>query len=773
MRNMKSIHHPSLSARLLPAFRHLGALLLALPTAFTGLDVAAKEQPKNSIFYGITEDELLQPNLLEQGLADVASRGFESVNLDTRNLRTGYTSDRYRDALKVLCAKARSLGLGVILDGSYKRMGDAIRSEAPELYSDALLPCRALIEKGRFTLSFPDRIEYRSLERCWLVESATKDGAATLREVTAKVRRLSAVTEGGGCAMTDKKGRAVAQLTYQVEGVETGELFAVVRRRHDYADFDLSNPKLRQYVRRGLAAYDGLEIEGLVWDEPHFGFAFWPNNGRPVSEHLLAAFRQRFGYDLRDRLADLWWDQPDGRSPLTRLHFADLLEQSLADLEADFATQAKARLTGQEHAMIGEHRTMHEETGDDFFIGSCDYFRHNLSTTGGFTDSVFEREDSMVTMLQLARSMAAANGGPAWNNSWGFLPREEHHAYYLRLMGAMQVRWMGHTYHSSIMFGPGYPHHPLWATMKEHLDAHGRLLDALAGAEPVADTALFYNWRAMASFPDNKYLHVHRRNLLLLAKALTYSQSQFQIVDETLLRRKAGWRRVIVPWPDLLPPEVLPHLEALSQKGTDILFFGPHARFDAAGRAQSAAFAKLCGLREQETPQELAMKEGDSLESGGRSWLLAPLAIEPNYRSNEKGSYPDHFKAFALCPASGTETIATFQGKPIGVRQGHVTYIAAELPHFVGLPEYCLSYAPTTHALPGLALMSYQRGDEQLLAGVARQAKPVTDKMDAFGFQLRLENCTAFVVSKKGDQVTVLFAEGKVESHKAPSQQTF
>ena len=734
--------------------------------------VTAKEPSKNSIFYGITEDELTSPRLLEQGLEDVASRGFDSINLDYRNLRTGYSSTRFRDALKVACAKAQSLGLGVILDGSYKNMAEVIRTEAPELYSDTLVPCRVPVEKGQFSLAFTDRIEYQSLERGWLIEATAKEGQATLREVTQKIRRVSAVTEGGGCAMTEIKGRAKAEVTYQIEGVDKGELFVVSRRRHDYASLDLSNPKLRDYVRRWLATSDGLKIEGLVWDEPHFGFAFWGLNGRPISDNLYALFQQRFGYDLRDRLADLWWDQPDGRSPLTRLHFADLLEQSLADLEADFATQAKARLTGQEHAMIGEHRTMHEETGDDFFIGSCDYFRHNRSTSGGFTDSVFEREDSMVTMLHLARSMAAANGGQAWNNSWGFLPKEEHHAYYLRLMGAMQVRWIGHMYHNSHMFGPGYPHHPLWATLKGHLTVHAKLLDTLKGAEPVADTAVLYNWRAMASFPDNKYLHVHRRNLLLLAKALTYSQSQFQIVDETLLRRKADWRRVIVPWPDLLPPDVLANLEALSQKGTDILFFGPHARFDAAGHAQSAAFAKLCGLREQETPQELAMKEGDSLESGGRSWPLAPLAIEPNYRSNEKGSYPDHFKAFALCPASGTETIATFQGKPIGVRQGHVTYIAAELPHFVGLPEYCLSYAPTTHALPGLALISYQRGDEQLLAGVARQAKPVTDKMDAFGFQLRLENCTAFVVSKKGDQVTVLFAEGKVEPHKAPAKQT-
>ncbi len=515
------------------------AMVLAVSCIAATRHSAATEPMKQAIFYGITEAEVSDPRLLEAGIADVVSRGFHGVYFEYRNVHSGCIGERFRNALRAGCNKAQSLGLGVIVDGSYARLADVMRADSPEVFSDSLLPCRVPIEKGCFTLTFSDEIEHRSIERCWLIEKKTGGAAALLCDVTPRVHLAQAVTEGGGCAMTEVKGRALARLTYRLDGVEQGELFVVSRRRFDYTSIDLSHPKLRPYVSRWIAQYRGLPLAGFAWDEPHFGFAFYRDNGRAISDHLYAVFQQRFGCDLRDRLADLWWDQPDGRSPLTRLHYAELLEQSLADLEADFARQAKERLEGSADGFIGIHRTMHEETGDDFYIGCCDYFRHNRHTSGGFTDSVFEREDSMATMLQLARSLAAANGGPAWNNSWGFQPREVHHAYYLRLMGAMQVRWLGHMYHSSLMFGPGYPNHPLWTTMKEHLAAHNQLLTALDGARPLPDTAVLYNWRAMAAFPDN-YLHVHRRNLLLLGKALTYAQVQFQFVERNVARAQAG-----------------------------------------------------------------------------------------------------------------------------------------------------------------------------------------------------------------------------------------
>ncbi|MGD0089004.1 MAG: hypothetical protein ABSE73_03720 [Planctomycetota bacterium] len=703
------------------------------------------------IFYSLAEAELDNPRLLDRGLADVAAHGFDSVYLEYRNVRSGCTTPRFRKAVQVFCRRARARGLSVVVDASYNRLGEAIRAEAPEVFSDSLVPQRLPVRQGCFTLRFSDEILHRSLERCWLLEGAR------VRDVTRQTELVQAVTDGGGCAMTEVKARAVARLTYRLRGVQSGEVLAVMRRRFEYGSVDLSQPRLREYVRRWLSTFDGLRVAGYAWDEPHFGFAFWREDGRAISDRLYRLFQRRFGYDLRDRLADLWLDQSDGRSALTRLHYAELLEQALADLEKDFAQQAHRKLGQKTRVFLGIHRTMHEETSDDFYIGCCDYFRHNRHTSGGFTDSVFEREDSMLTMLHLARSMAAANGGPAWNNSWGFVPQEEHHAYYLRLMGAMQVGWIGHTYHSSGQFGPGYPHHPLWATLAQHLAAHRRLFAALEGAQPAADTAVLYNWRALAAFPGN-YLHIQRRNLLLLGKALTYAQVQFQFVDADVPRRAGRWRRVIVPWPDLLPPGALARLGELAAAGTEVLIFGPPADDDASGSPQAAAFARLCGIRPVERSTELQMKEGAVLHWNRRAWRLAPTAVEPRYRSNERASYPGHFKGYVLRPRPGTEVVATTRGKPVAVRRGGVTYFAAELPHFAGLPEAVVSgCANPPH---DWALFAYQRGSQPLLAGVARHAQPRDATIEWFGSRIRLEKCSSFVAAMERNGMAVRFSEG-------------
>jgi hypothetical protein len=111
-------------------------------------------------------------------------------------------------------------------------------------------------------------------------------------------------------------------------------------------------------------------------------------------------------------------------------------------------------------------------------------------------------------------------------------------------------------------------------------------------------------------------------------------------------------------------------------------------------------------------------------------------------------------------PGPETETLATIQGKPVGVRNGRVTYFAAEWPHFAGLPEHWVAQPTAADMAPGCVLFAYRRGAEQLLAGVARQARPVTGTIEAFGFRLQLENCTSFVASRSGDRVSVLCAEG-------------
>jgi hypothetical protein len=364
----------------------------------------------------------------------------------------------------------------------------------------------------------------------------------------------------------------------------------------------------------------------------------------------------------------------------------------------------------------------------------------------------------MVTFLQLARSLAAAKGEAAWNNSWGFQPTEAHHAYYLRLMGAMQVRWIGHSYHSSSQFGPGYPDHPLWDTMKSHLQAHRNLLEALDNATAEADTAVLYNWRAMAAFPGH-YLHTHRRNLLLLGKTLTEAQVQFQFVDEAAMKREAAWKRIVIPWPDMLPAGLLRELAWLAEEGTEVLFFGPPATMDAEGGAVSQMFADMCGIAPVNPIHEIAMKEGMSLKGNSGPWRLDPTGIVPNYRSNELCSYADHFKAYPLNPQRGTEVLAKFGSQAVGVRRGRVTYLAVEAPHFQGLLGALIQEPAIAEVSPGWSLFSYKRGAQRLLAGVARGGAPRHASLKWLGSKHSLGRCSSFVAAHEKEKISVLYKD--------------
>jgi hypothetical protein len=358
----------------------------------------------------------------------------------------------------------------------------------------------------------------------------------------------------------------------------------------------------------------------------------------------------------------------------------------------------------------------------------------------------------MIAMFHLARSLAADKGpdAGAYNNSWGFDTHEDQHDYYLSLMAAMNVRWIGHTYHSSHMFGPGYPHHDCWKTMRAHLDEHRHILELLEGATPANDTAVLYNWRALATHAGN-YLHVHRRNLLFLARQLTLTGRQFQFIsterlaDSTATEGRlntpiGAFTRLIVPWPDLLTPETFATLESIAGH-VDVLIFGSPAKLLTNGRSVVNRFNRLVGIS---SAREHHDDTGAPINIAGRTFRIDPAAIEPKYRSNEKHTYTDHYKRYALTPARDAETIARAPRQPVGVRRGRTMYLAAEVPHYPGLIQ---SLTPSQHpAPPGeLLLFRYTRGDELLLTGATRWSKPLSGSLDWQGHTLKLDRCKAFV----------------------------
>ncbi len=712
---------------------------------------------RQMIFYAMTEAETFDPAITRRSLADIKATGFDSIYLEFRNTRARFGVPRFRDAVAVICKEARRLGLDVVLDASLNHCAADMLAEDPEIFTDPLTQKRVLVKEGRFVLEVGwGDPSCQVLENAWLLQPAGGDWR--VEEVGARCRLVGQESEGGGCAMTRQRGGAVTRQEWTVDGMDAGELLVVTRQRFVYANRDLGHPALGQYLDRmcDFAAEHG--VAGVVWDEPHFGFDFL-DDAYPVSDRLYAVLAQRFGYDLRSRLVDLWLDVAGRDSAQVRLDFAELLESQLATLETDFKRRALAHpgLGGRDpHLLVGIHRTMHEELSDDFRIGSVDYFRHNIGLTAGCTDSVFEREDSMVTMGLLARAMAALSpSGEAWNNSWGFRPTTEHLAYYLRLMGCLGVRWLGHTYHNSHMFGPGYPHHPTWAGMSGHLAVHRGLLDQLAGATPETDTAVLYNWRGLADFPGN-YLHQHRRDLLLATLELCAAQAALTLIDPAQLAGiGARFRRMLVPWPSRLDLAAWDALEEAATAGVEILLIGPPAWRSATGDDVAARWAALAGCAPPEKERELHIPYGAVIEVAGRPFSLDPGLAVPNWRSNPANTYPDHAKAWEL---AGAEPAAYWEGRTIGVRRGTVTTIAAELPQCFGALSALWPVAPV--APQGFFAFPYARGPERLLALCTRQARAVTGSFVWQGRHVALFGCRHAVLRDAPGSGVTVWGEG-------------
>lgn len=735
---------------------------------------------RQMIFYAATEAELFDFAITEASLDDIRAKGFDSIYLEYRNTARCMTSSRMQTWLRRISRVAPEKGLRVVVDASMNLIDPEFRSVCPETYTDPLHHHRLRLDGNACVrIETPGTVEHWTPERAWVVEWLGETRCRLLQDVTDVLEQVEVVTEGGGCAMTQSPGRAETWRTLRVPGCEESDLVLVGRQRYKYGDRDLGHPVHLQWVERLLDRFEDVPCEGFVWDEPHHGYAFYFGDGRVVSDRLYDVFEKRFGTSLCDVLLHLWVDVEGEDAALTRYRYAELLETELSQLEDCFADRVNRRwdapastLEKRNRPFMGIHRTMHEELSDDFFIGSVDYFRHNRTLSAGFTDSVFERDDSMITFFHMSRSlMLDGDLDEAYSNNWGFNPTEAHHASYLPMMGAMNLRWIAHTYHHSGNFGPGYPHHPLWATLGTHLNAHRDMLDALENTKPDTDTAVLYTWPALATLPGN-YLHVHRRNLMLLMKRFTHVSVQAQFlsldafasgsaVDSRLSTRAGTFKSLVLPWPDLLPPEAWTMLRRCVEAGVETLVFGPPAVRCTDGSGMADDFANLVGASAIAT-EPIAVTSGETLKLGDIAGTLSPTELQPNYHSNPANTYPDHFNAYAVQPADGAEACAWNGDTAIGLRRGALTYLACEAPHVTGWIEQMYGAAGTVRMPSGMIGFTHKRGDIPVLSGCSLAGNRRSGEVVWQGRSFDLQDASRFVLQMHVHDANVILCDGTI-----------
>jgi len=166
--------------------------------------VAGVRNSANMLVYAATEEEFQKPAVSVVCLKDIVQRGFEGIYLEYRNVRMSRTCDRFRVGLARLVKQARSLGLYVVLDASLNHFDADLRNEHPEAFTEAWIPRRCVLNKGKAILEFKGPSHTWKVEKIWYRADPSK-AWAILDNTSWEESRLA---QGGGCAMTRNSGLA-------------------------------------------------------------------------------------------------------------------------------------------------------------------------------------------------------------------------------------------------------------------------------------------------------------------------------------------------------------------------------------------------------------------------------------------------------------------------------------------------------------------------------------------------------------------------------------
>jgi len=651
-----------------------------------------------AMFLSLSTRLTMDRRALDAAIEDIRSRGFEILFIEFRNSVWEPTDEQTVKAAHHAVAKAHELGMRVwvmLVPDCVNGCPTYFARNWPDQMQEVVSSYETRIIDGKACLPLLRERRYGRTYLCVdRVFRPLADGS--VQNVTGHVAaRFVAEPDFAAGIIESRRHYGCGLLVILADDLADGPLWV-------YARFDVAVtefPRFFDYAQQGwkqlgedlLERYGDWDIEGIGWDE--FGASCtWmhPKSFGAMTQSYLQRFRNTYGYDLRDRYFALDHDVKGLDCAMVRYHHWKLL----ADMHHDVLKYWKQRTRkayGKADLEMGIHQTLHETSCDDLYVGALDLFGAVEGQSGGFTDSVFMREDSMLYNITLARGLGdVADNGVAWNNSWDFAPTDAQIAYYTRVMAMSRVRWLAHLYGDSSSFGPGYPHHPTWDTMQDHVEQFKHANGILAGATPDAEIAMLYTWEACAAIDDYDYMHIHRSSDMQAVKKLLLSGYGVDIIGAPQLEtaRVAGrevvingrsYTTLLLPWLNFTSPRVLAVITEFGAAGGRIVIWGPPIKQLNTGQDVRRQLAELIGTEliaaGRPATQE---RHGKALQFNGNTYRYDPDADEPEFFCQLPHYYPDP-RVYRLEPAQA-EPLVAFDGEICGVRNGTIVYIAAEPP---------------------------------------------------------------------------------------------
>lgn len=510
---------------------------------------------------------ITEEGALEAAVKDIAEHGFDTVCMEFRNCILSERDTLGRNAMERVCAAAKNSGIDVVKTIP-AHLSDCIR-ENPSVRRRISKCCFAEVRGGHFCAEMPE-----AKGKPIKIIKAFYENNSAVHNVTDRVQY---------CFELNAQSQICGDFS------EDGRLLLYVEFETDEIDYAYTG--IKECIESHLSLYDGLPLNGFALDE--FGAGTRAEHVYHTGEWFLKRFDKEFGYSFADVLYQMDTNGPNAAKVRYDYYYLTNLityefQQSVRDcFEKRFGKEL----------FIGFHNTWWGEgNSGDLWAGNIDYFSLTKALRGGFVDAQYDAQRTMLSMTLLSEALAKySDTGLAYNMCWDRFPTHEKMDYYHRYLAMRNVRWIGHGYGRTSIFGPGYPEHSTWEDAKTSTRRERAMQAFYSGAVSKPKVAFLYLWQGLAYCNDSS-IHYHRLGMKALLEKMQLAGIELDVICD-IDENADNYDVLFISWGTMLPRGLMDRIEELAKKGKQIIFIGTPVVCDTEGNDLSERFEHLTGCK--------------------------------------------------------------------------------------------------------------------------------------------------------------------------------
>lgn len=546
----------------------------------------------------LNTDDVLDHQQIRKSVQDIAHNGFDAICFEFRRSQYDEFDKTGMAAMQVAYQEAKRLGIGFIKTLPTRHSTLIVRHPEVKRRHMVELPCTLDNEAVRLAwpLQAPDVPD--------LLLRAFRIATNAQNEITEAVDRTQDVTwraeDGAVYIKASVPGEYLLYFSFYIVDTEN--------RVTDCTDVDYANDLVLDVFDELLEVYSSCQLDGYCMDE--FGAGTRKQGQYLANSCFFEKFQAKYGYDLCDKLYMLQHNTPGTEAPKVRFDYFDLT----IDITHRYQMRAKEKFTGRygKDIFIGFHHTFWGEgNSGDLWGGNIDYFRLASVLSGGFTDSQYDTERTMLSMTALAEGLAKySDSAMAYNMCWDRVTTPEKMDYYHRMLAIRNVNWVGHAVakglqgtsrgngtNTKIFFAGAYvtqlADNPSWGNVSRVTAREHCFSDFIGNAASDAKVAVVYTWESNAYY-NSDYMHYHKLSIKALLDKLLTANIPTDVLP-SFETDFSAYDVLIVPWPAMMPKKLWEALKRAIAQGKHIYFMGPPAYMTTDGADISGEFGRLIG----------------------------------------------------------------------------------------------------------------------------------------------------------------------------------